>query len=80
MTILKRSAQLFSDYWGTVKALVTQFDGRIGASIGVDANRVIVEIRKSFQWAYALASDLYTYDVVVKKLTFAVSSPDEFLY
>ena len=46
MTILKRSAQLFSDYWGTVKALITRFDGRIGASIGVDAYRVIVEISK----------------------------------
>jgi len=27
-----------------------------------------------------VGAGLYTYDVVVKKFTFAVSSPDEFLY
>ena len=26
------------------------------------------------------AADLYTYDAVVKKFTFAISSPDEFLF
>jgi len=27
-----------------------------------------------------VGAGLYMYDVVVKKLTFAISSPDEFLY
>jgi len=27
-----------------------------------------------------VGAGLYTYDVVVKKLTFAISSPDEFLF
>jgi len=47
----------------------------VGASFSVDA---LVEIRKSVQMG--VGAGLYMYDVVVKKFTFAISSPDEFLF
>ena len=39
----------------------------------------ILEIRTSVQWAY-IGAGLYMYDVIVKKFTFAIASPDEFLF
>jgi len=40
---------------------------------------VIVQTKKSVQWAYRRWA-LYMYDVVVKKFAFAISSPDELLF
>ena len=70
MTILIRSAQLFSDYLGKTNPDNSIFDGR--------RCLVIVEIRGSrFNGRRRWPS---MYDVVVKKFKFTISSPGEFLY
>jgi len=75
MTILIRSAQLFSDYLGKTNSDKLDLMG-VGASISVCL--VIVEIRNKEVDSMGVGGGVYMYDVVVKKFTIAISSPGEF--